>query len=106
MTEDVAVRLGGRETLPLERPAVERRPVRHAGLLAGAVIVGGWVVVAVLAPVLAMLLVLGVYPKLATSAIDPASEAIVSRVAPAGRLTDVGEPSLDGGGLAVVEAGG
>ena len=46
--------------------------------------------VAVLAPVLALLLVLGVYPTVATRSIDPTSKAVVEQVAPAGRITDVG----------------
>jgi NADH-quinone oxidoreductase subunit M len=46
--------------------------------------------VTVLAPVLALLLVLGVYPTLATRSIDPTSKAVVEQVAPAGRITDVG----------------
>ena len=46
--------------------------------------------VVVLAPVLALLLVLGVYPTLATRSIDPTSKSVVEQVAPAGRITDVG----------------
>jgi NADH-quinone oxidoreductase subunit M len=38
--------------------------------------------VAVLAPVLALLLVFGVYPKLLTSAIDPATKRVIEHVAP------------------------
>ena len=57
-----------------------------------------------LAPVLALLLVLGVYPKLVTDTIDPVTEAVAARVAPAGQLTDVGEASQDRV-LAFVEVG-
>ncbi len=46
--------------------------------------------VAVIAPVLALLLVFGVYPKLLTDRIDPASEAVVSHVAPQDQITDIG----------------
>jgi NADH-quinone oxidoreductase subunit M len=60
--------------------------------------------VTVLAPVLALLLVLGVYPKLVTETIDPVTEAIVARVAPARQITDIGDASQDGV-LAFVEAG-
>jgi len=49
----------------------------------------------VLVPVLALLLVLGVYPKLVTETIDPVTEAVVARVAPAGQVTDVGDVSRD-----------
>ena len=45
--------------------------------------------VAVLAPVLALLLVFGVAPRLLTRSIDPATEAVIAHVAP-GHLTDVG----------------
>jgi NADH:ubiquinone oxidoreductase subunit 4 (subunit M) len=55
----------------------------------------------VLAPVLALLLVFGVAPKLLTDRIDPATEAVIARVAP-NHQTDVGvaeraivNPSLD-----------
>ena len=57
--------------------------------------------VVVLAPVLALLLVFGVAPKLLTDRIDPATEAVIARVAP-NHQTDVGvadraivNPSLD-----------
>jgi len=62
--------------------------------------------VTVLVPVLALLLVLGVYPKLATDAIDPASEAIVAQVAPDGRNTDVGDAVLADAELPLQEVGG
>jgi NADH-quinone oxidoreductase subunit M len=62
--------------------------------------------VAVLVPVLALLLVLGVYPKLATDAIDPASEAVVARVAPAGQHSDVGEVVLADQKLLLQGSGG
>ncbi len=45
--------------------------------------------VVVLAPVLALLLVFGVAPKLLTDRIDPATEAVIARVAP-NHQTDVG----------------
>ena len=49
--------------------------------------------VVVLAPVLALLLVFGVAPKLLTDRIDPASEAVIARVAPDPQhTTDVGSP--------------
>ena len=60
--------------------------------------------VVVLAPVLALLLVFGVAPKLLTDRIDPATEAVIARVAPDHR-TDVevadraiADPSLDAAG--------
>lgn len=56
--------------------------------------------VAVLAPVLALLLVFGVYPKLLTDRIDPSTKAVVAHVAPAGQVTDLGP-----GGLLVVGRG-
>jgi NADH-quinone oxidoreductase subunit M len=56
--------------------------------------------VAVLAPVLALLLVLGVYPGLATRSIDPASQSVVQLVAPAGRMTDVGQTETAAAGPA------
>jgi NADH-quinone oxidoreductase subunit M len=43
----------------------------------------------VLAPVLALILVFGVYPKALTTAIDPATRAVIEHVDP-GRITDVG----------------
>ena len=46
--------------------------------------------VVVLAPVLALLLVFGVAPKLLTDRIDPATEAVIARVDPPGQRTDVG----------------
>jgi NADH-quinone oxidoreductase subunit M len=46
--------------------------------------------VAVLAPVLALLLVFGVYPRILTGAIDPATERVIRHVAPAQVTTDVG----------------
>ena len=51
--------------------------------------------VAVLAPVLALLLVFGVYPKLLTRSIDPSACAAVAQVqpAPAGSCADVGVPA-------------
>src|SRR5439155_6622960 len=51
--------------------------------------------VAVLAPVLALLLVFGVYPKLLTRSIDPSACAAVAQVrpAPAGSCADVGAPA-------------
>jgi NADH-quinone oxidoreductase subunit M len=50
--------------------------------------------VAVLAPVLALLLAFGVYPKMLTRSIDPATCAAVANVqpAPAGSCDDVGAP--------------
>ena len=51
--------------------------------------------VAVLAPVLALLLVFGVYPKLLTRSIDPSACAAVAQVqpAPTGSCADVGVPA-------------
>jgi len=46
--------------------------------------------VLVLAPVLSLLLVFGVYPKLLTERIDPTAQAVIARVAPSGP-TDVGD---------------
>ncbi len=49
--------------------------------------------VVVLAPVLALLLLFGVAPKLLTDRIDPASEAVIARIAPDPQhTTDVGSP--------------
>ncbi|HEY7477265.1 MAG TPA: NADH-quinone oxidoreductase subunit M [Actinomycetota bacterium] len=56
--------------------------------------------VVVLAPVLALLLVLGVYPSLITSDVDPSTERVIARVDPQGQTTDVG----DVGVLEMVEA--
>jgi NADH-quinone oxidoreductase subunit M len=47
--------------------------------------------VIVLAPVLALLLVLGVYPRLVTESVDPASNRVVAVVAPPGQVQDVGD---------------
>ncbi len=47
-----------------------------------------------LAPVLALLLVFGVYPKLLTDAIDPAAERVIRRVAPTQETVDVGDVDL------------
>ena len=49
----------------------------------------------VLAPVLVLLLVFGVYPKILTEAIDPAARRVIEHVAPTGQTVDIG----------VVEAG-
>jgi NADH-quinone oxidoreductase subunit M len=46
--------------------------------------------VAVLAPVLALLLLFGVYPKILTDRIDPSTKAVVQHVDPQGQPTDVG----------------
>jgi NADH-quinone oxidoreductase subunit M len=43
----------------------------------------------VLAPVLALILVFGIYPKALTTAIDPATQSVIRQVDP-GRTTDVG----------------
>ena len=57
--------------------------------------------VAVLAPVLALLLVLGVAPRLLTDSIDPATKAVIEHVSP-GHLTDVGRvQAIRGGGLEI-----
>jgi NADH-quinone oxidoreductase subunit M len=49
--------------------------------------------VVVLAPVLALLLLFGVAPKLLTDRIDPASEAVIARISPDPQhTTDVGSP--------------
>ena len=50
--------------------------------------------VAVLAPVLALLLVFGVYPKILTDRIDPSTEAVIAHVDPQGQTTDVGDVQL------------
>jgi len=47
--------------------------------------------VAVIVPVLTLLLVFGVYPKLLTDRIDPTTQAVIARVQPSGQ-TDVGVP--------------
>jgi NADH-quinone oxidoreductase subunit M len=47
--------------------------------------------VAVLAPVLALLLVFGVYPKVLTDRIDTSTSRVIAHVAPQGQTTDVGE---------------
>jgi NADH-quinone oxidoreductase subunit M len=60
--------------------------------------------VTVLVPVLALLLVLGVYPKLVTESVDPATEAVIARVEPQGQTTDVG--ILAAGLPGASEAGG
>ncbi len=52
--------------------------------------------VALLAPVLALLLLFGVYPKILTDRIDPSANAAVIHVAPQGQITDVGVPSAQG----------
>jgi NADH-quinone oxidoreductase subunit M len=46
--------------------------------------------VAVLVPVLALILVLGIYPKLLTTSIDPSTRAAIQHVNPSGQTTDVG----------------
>jgi NADH-quinone oxidoreductase subunit M len=48
--------------------------------------------VAVLAPILALLLVFGVYPKLLTDRIDPSTKAAIAHVQPQGQTTDIGVP--------------
>ncbi|HEY7668966.1 MAG TPA: NADH-quinone oxidoreductase subunit M [Actinomycetota bacterium] len=48
----------------------------------------------VLAPVLALLLVFGVYPKILTDRIDPTTAAVVQHVAPADRETDLGQAAI------------
>jgi NADH-quinone oxidoreductase subunit M len=53
--------------------------------------------VALLAPVLTLLLVFGVYPKILTDRIDPSANAAVTHVAPPGQITDVGVPSAGQG---------
>ncbi len=47
--------------------------------------------VAVLAPVLALLLVLGVYPSLITRDVDPATERVIARVDPQQETIDIGD---------------
>jgi len=51
--------------------------------------------VVVLAPVLGLLLVFGVAPKLLTDRIDPATAAVIAHVAPDQRTTDVGLAALE-----------
>ena len=50
--------------------------------------------VVVLAPVLALLLVLGVYPKLLTRSIEPSASSVIAHVAPVQGTTDVGDVVL------------
>ncbi len=50
--------------------------------------------VAVLVPVLALLLVFGVYPKVLTDRIDPSTDAVIAHVDPQGQVTDVGRASI------------
>jgi NADH-quinone oxidoreductase subunit M len=50
--------------------------------------------VAVLAPVLALLLVFGVYPKVLTDRIDSSTTAVIAHVAPQDQTTDVGDVAL------------
>jgi len=52
--------------------------------------------VAVLAPVLALILVFGIYPKLLTSSIDPSTKATIAHVQPVGQITDVGQVRATG----------
>ena len=61
--------------------------------------------IAVLAPVLALLLVLGVYPSLVTRDVDPATRRVIERVAPQQATTDIGDVDLPEE-VAAVEAGG
>ena len=63
----------------------------------------------VLAPVLALLLVFGVYPKLLTDTIEPAVERVIQQVQPTDQTTDIGdvelaveEPAVEGLGVAPV----
>ncbi|HSL09862.1 MAG TPA: NADH-quinone oxidoreductase subunit M [Actinomycetota bacterium] len=60
----------------------------------------------VLAPVLALLLVFGVYPKLLTDAIEPAVARVIERVQPAGQTTDVGEVAVQQVEIGLVPDGG
>jgi NADH-quinone oxidoreductase subunit M len=55
--------------------------------------------VIVLAPVLALLLAFGLYPKVLTDRIDPSTRDVIVRVDPQGQVTDVGDARL-----ALVEA--
>ena len=48
----------------------------------------------VLAPVLALLLVFGVYPTLLTDTIEPAVERVIDQVEPADQTTDIGDVEL------------
>jgi NADH-quinone oxidoreductase subunit M len=52
--------------------------------------------VAVLAPVLALILALGIYPKILTSSIDPSTTATIAHVQPTGQTTDVGQVRATG----------
>jgi NADH:ubiquinone oxidoreductase subunit 4 (subunit M) len=56
----------------------------------------------VLAPVLSLLLVFGVAPRLLTDRIDPTTEAVIARVAPEHETTDVGSPVEDSIGMGLV----
>jgi NADH-quinone oxidoreductase subunit M len=50
--------------------------------------------VIVLVPVLALLLVFGIYPKVLTDRIDPSTRDVIVRVDPQGQVTDVGDARL------------
>ena len=60
---------------------------------------------AVLVPVLALLLVFGVYPKILTDRIDPSTKAVIVRVDPQGQTTDVGLVPTPAGGNGLSAAG-
>ncbi|MGZ4148619.1 MAG: NADH-quinone oxidoreductase subunit M [Actinomycetota bacterium] len=61
--------------------------------------------VAVLAPVLALLLVLGIYPSLLTRTIDPASERVIAHVQPTQQTTDVGDAQFQAARVAPFAGG-
>jgi NADH-quinone oxidoreductase subunit M len=61
--------------------------------------------IVVLAPVLALLLVLGVYPSLVTRDVDPATERVIAHVAPVQRTVDVGDVELPELALEAAEGG-
>ena len=61
--------------------------------------------VAVLVPILALLLVFGVYPKMLTDRIDPSTKAVIARVDPQGQPTDVGLVPTPAGGSGFSAAG-
>jgi NADH-quinone oxidoreductase subunit M len=60
---------------------------------------------AVLAPVLALLLVLGIFPSLLTRTIDPASQRAIAHVHPTQQTTDVGDAQLANARLAAFTQG-
>jgi NADH-quinone oxidoreductase subunit M len=58
-----------------------------------------------LAPVLALLLVFGVYPKVVTDTIEPAVDRVIQRVQPGDRITDIGDVVVQQDAGVVAEEG-